>query len=649
MSKIKLIPISEQKIPLVKDWQTSTEDFKLNGFGVGLVCGKLSGGVEGIDVDSKYDLTGNLWTNLKAAINKADPSILPKMTVQETMNGGYHMIYRCSKIEGNIKLAQRPASNEEAKSGEKVKVLIETRGEGGYFAVAPTEGYKITYGDLDKIQEITPEQRETLMAVCRSFDRVIKGEKKPTTRQVREIGDTTPFDDYDQKADVVALLEKHGWKAVKEKGRKTLMKRPGDTKAAYSGNWDEDKGWFTVFTTSTEFEAQKAYKPYAVYAVLECSGDWNLAAKKLYDAGYGNRKEKEITHKPKEYVKAKITESTDMEEFVSSKKDRAEYLQMVADGTLPMGKTTGIAELDNHWLFKAATFVIINGHDNVGKSVVIWYIMLLGAMYHRLKSIIYTGENSDGFVVRKLSEFYWGEKYEGMSKEKRDIAEDFIDEHFTIIKNREELYNYRDVIEMFRAINGKKKHDMAMIDPYNSLDVPVGVNEHSFHYKAVNELKQFGAANKLSIFINCHAVTGALRQLDADKYVSPPQKADTEGGGKFSNKADDFWTIHRIVDHPDEWMVTDIYIRKIKETETGGRPTTKGCPVRLRAKRDVVGFESYETRQDPIAYWHNVRAGNYAYRNNPETNTKEKVVEDWMKNLHDKDEEEVDLDAAFNS
>ena len=646
MSKIKLIPISEKKIPLVKDWQTSTEAFELNGHGVGMVCGKLSGGVEGIDVDCKYDLTGELWKELKAEIKEADPTILPKMTVQKTRNGGYHMIYRCEKIEGNLKLAQRPANEEEISKGEKVKVLIETRGEGGYFAVAPTEGYKVIFGDLNEIQQITPRQRETLMNVCRSFNELITEERKPTKRQSQQIGDTTPFDDYDRNADVVSLLEKHGWKVVKQKGDKTLLKRPGDTSAAHSGNWDEGKGWFTVFTTSTEFEPQKAYKPYAVYAVLECGGDWNEAAKKLYDAGYGDRKEREKAlhpEAPKEFVQAKITEATELHDFVAHEKDYSDYLKMVADGTLPMGKTTGIEEMDKHWLFKKSTFVIINGHDNVGKSVVIWYFFMLGAMYHGLKSIIYTGENSHGFVVRKLSEFYWGEEYKKLSPERRKLALEFIQKHFTIIKNKEDLYNYKDIIAMFKAINNKSSHDMAMIDPYNSLDVPVGVNEHSFHYKAVNELKQFGAANSLSIFINCHAVTGALRQISGDGYVKPPMKADTEGGGKFSNKADDFWTIHRVVDHPEDWMITDIYIRKIKETETGGKPTTKDYPVRLRSKGRVVGFETLNGF-DPIYQWHQIKAGNLPVIHNPETRTFEKQIPEWMT---EQEGEEIDLDAAF--
>jgi hypothetical protein len=58
------------------------------------------------------------------------------------------LYYRCDVIEGNQKLAQRPATAEEVKENpnEKVLVLIETRGEGGYVVAPPTDGYKLSAG-----------------------------------------------------------------------------------------------------------------------------------------------------------------------------------------------------------------------------------------------------------------------------------------------------------------------------------------------------------------------------------------------------------------------------------------------------------------------------------------------------------------------
>src|SRR4051812_37646215 len=108
IENLQFMPVKANKQPIVKGWQTSTEKHSLaNCEGVGLVCGKLSGGLEAIDVDEKYSLDGKLFENYKRLIHTIDPTLLSKLVIQKTKGGGFHMIYRCSKIEGNQKLANR--------------------------------------------------------------------------------------------------------------------------------------------------------------------------------------------------------------------------------------------------------------------------------------------------------------------------------------------------------------------------------------------------------------------------------------------------------------------------------------------------------------------------------------------------------------
>ena len=111
---LKFIPINGKKIPTVKEWQVSELEHDLsNCVGVGIVCGKLSGYIEAIDIDSKYDLTGKLFENYKRLIHELDKDLLQRLVVQKTRNNGYHFIYRCSVIAGNLKLANRPTTDEE--------------------------------------------------------------------------------------------------------------------------------------------------------------------------------------------------------------------------------------------------------------------------------------------------------------------------------------------------------------------------------------------------------------------------------------------------------------------------------------------------------------------------------------------------------
>lgn len=623
---LQFIPITEKKFPMVKEWEKTRTVYDFSkAYGIGLVCGSISKNTEAIDVDCKYDLTGTLFERLKTSINAANKEILKKLVVQKTMSNGYHLIYNCQKIEGNLKLARRPTIEAEkeqtfkrtlakakidsetkpelkinpqevalkAAENDKVRVLIETRGDRGFIAIAPTRGYELIHGDLSKIETLTIEERNTLFTVCRSFNELVSEYKPVERREKKQIKGLTSFEDYNNRADVVALLEKNGWQVVGRKGSKTLVLRPGDTSSASSGNYDESKNWFTVFSTSTEFEPETAYLPYAVFAFLECKKDFSEASKRLYDLGYGDRIEKTIENNST--TPSRIDLLSEDFSFVANENDFGDYLNKWRKGTFEMGLSTGFKPLDKHFLFKRTNLVVVNGHDNVGKSTVIWYLAILSAILHNWRWIIFSSENSVGNVIRKLIEFYWCEPISAMSEEKFQIAKTFVIKHFSILKSDDDLYNYKDVLNMSKKLLNKSKYDGLMIDPYNSLKIELTsaskLSTHEYHYEAISEMKLFGKQNDCCVYVNCHAVTSALRTLGSDGFPQAPQKADTEGGGKFSNKADDFITIHRKVQSPNEWMYSELHIRKIKETETGGHTTPFNEPVKIKMVKGLVGFE----------------------------------------------------------
>lgn len=667
---LQFIPVNASKIPTVKNWQNSTERFDLsNCVAVGLVCGKPSGNLEVIDIDEKYSLDGKLCERYKRLIHEIDSNLLSKLVVQKTKNGGFHFLYRCSEIAGNSKLANRPTTEKEreetyqktyeaeiakstedakakkiaekAKQNDKVRVLIETRGIGGQVVCFPSVGYELVHGDFYGINEITPEQRETLHGIARQFNSVFEeiGYSKTKLKTDSKNG-ASAFEDYDERGDIVGLLESYGWKIVGQKGTKTIFLRPGQTTSQSSGNYDHGKKWFSVFTTSTEFEPQHAYRPYAVFATLECNGDFSAASKKLYELGFGA---KEI-NKPKEstrVIKSRIEIDDNDLSFLAKREDYEPYLKQVREGTLPQGLTTGMASMDEYFLFKEGNLVMFNGHDNAGKSVVVWWLALLSAMYHGWNWIVFSSENTLGSILRKMIQFYWGKSLAGkfqMSFTEEKIAKEFIEKHFDFIKSEEEMYNYKDIINMVKKASKNKKYHCVMIDPYNSLKIDLSgfskLSTHEYHYEALSDIKLYGKKNNIGFYINHHAVTASLRAKDGEKkYPVAPQKADTEGGGKVGNKADDFVTIHRITQHPTEWMVTEFHVRKIKDTDTGGKPTPLDMPVKLEMYRGGTAFkertEGMGRDVDPIQEWHN--------RN---LKQEQDLFDDWdskVKELKDKD------------
>jgi hypothetical protein len=98
-----------------------------NAHGEAIICGAVSGNLEVIDCDLKYDHEGKVRAGLMDAIPEA---IRERLQVVETRSGGWHLYYRCATIAGNMKLAQRPTTEAEANGNpsDKVRVLIETRG-----------------------------------------------------------------------------------------------------------------------------------------------------------------------------------------------------------------------------------------------------------------------------------------------------------------------------------------------------------------------------------------------------------------------------------------------------------------------------------------------------------------------------------------
>ncbi len=644
MEGLQFVPVNEHKQPIVKDWQQLVTKHNLkNCWGVGLVCGAPSGNVECLDIDLKYDLTGTLYERYKRLVHEMEPNLLNKLVVQKTKSGGYHFVYRCSEIAGNLKLANRGTTEsekndtykktynaeinkhgdeekavkvaEKAKENDKVRVLFETRGKGGQFVCNPTPGYEFVHGDLYSITEITPEERDVLHGIARQFNEVLEEVVIPKAKQIKTKG-LSPFDAYNESDDVVGLLRDHGWQIVKHKGGKTVFLRPGQTTSLSSGNFDHDKRWFSVFTTSTEFEPQKAYLPYAVFAVLECNKDYSLAAKKLLELGYGDKPEEKKPAESTRVIKSRVNVDDEDYSFVATPEDYDPYLQMVIDGTLPQGLTTGSPKLDEFFLFKEGNLVMTNGIDNTGKSVFTWYLLLLAALYHGWNGIIFSSENTLGNFMRKMIQFYCGKPMRGnysMSNKEYLTAKKFVEDHFTLIKAQEDLFNYKDIINMVKKIQKRKKHKYGLIDPYNSLKIDLSgfskLNTHEYHYEAFSELKAYGQQNNFGWFLNHHAVTAAARAKDGEKkYPLAPNKADTEGGQKAANKADDFITIHRLTQHPEDWMVTEVYVRKIKDTETGGRCTpldepvkfemyNSGCSFKERSEKGIYGI-------DPIHEWH---------------------------------------------
>ena len=174
----------------------------------------------------------------------------------------------------------------------------------------------------------------------------------------------------------------------------------------------------------------------------------------------------------------------------------------------------------------------------------------------------------------------------------------FIDSHFKFV-DCEELFTFDKLLKLAENIKDAWDYKGFLLDPYNSLiknrEVLKGISSHEYDYEATSRMRMFCKNKGVSIWLNTHASTEALRKKHSkeDFYAGhpiPPMASDVEGGGKFVNRADDFLVIHRYIQHPQDWMQSHIHVRKVKDIDTGGRPTPMDEPIRLRSIKNNVGF-----------------------------------------------------------
>lgn len=284
---LSVIPTNEDKTPAIKSWKKyQTELLKeddidnlFNSPGLAIVCGAVSNNLEIIDVDTKHDNSGRLWEDFIGLIEDNIPDVYNSLVISKTKSGGFHIYYRCTEIAGNLKLA----------INENKEVLLETRGEGGYIIAPPSPGYEYIKGNPLNIPKITPKDREILFGIAKSFNEIIDSKelKHPSREYNNPTDSLSPFEDYNQRGDILGLLENSGWKIVNQRGDNINLLRPGDTNSKTSGGFHITKRVLNIFSSSTIFEPGKGYNPSTVFTFLECNGDKKDAYKKLLQLGYG--------------------------------------------------------------------------------------------------------------------------------------------------------------------------------------------------------------------------------------------------------------------------------------------------------------------------------------------------------------------------
>lgn len=344
--------------------------------GVGVIPGEVSGHVEMVEMEGAA-LTEGFYPVLLERLAAANLDALWLRIVtgytESTPNGGFHCLLRTDKAAGSQKLATRPMTRAEfnasltdtqvalyAAKPEKKKrafekaivLLAETKGEGGFTICAPTNGavhphgraWSIVSGGFASIAEVTCEERDGLYDVFHSLT-----ETRPATRaESVKLTPAAPFDgeapgdaynsDPHAHANVVRLMEGHGWTISEVVDGVTHMTRPGkDEGTSATVGFHDNPPMLHMFTSSSgDFDADDTYSPFGVYAILEHAGNHPAAARQLRRDGYGDTRYSR--------VEAPLVADDDSPAPIYAPIDWAEFwagdhhLEWVIDPVLPKGR-----------------------------------------------------------------------------------------------------------------------------------------------------------------------------------------------------------------------------------------------------------------------------------------------------------------------
>lgn len=273
---IAVHPTNADKTPMIPaDWKQGFGESAFNGaYGIGVICGKISGGIECLDFDNHFFDAKERLVEFLSIPEVKEIYEKYKLPIEVSMRNGYHIAYRCSVVGANKKLAIR--LNKETGKGE---ALIETRGEGGYFCAFPSPGYKVLRNDIFNIPVISPIERATLMDICCSYneytkDIILTEHEKPTGDRVGDL-----YNESSQAiTDMISLLEQEGWKQISKYG----WRRPNKTSGISATLGKLAPNIFFPFSSNSDpFDEGKPYTPFQVLAILKFNKDFKEAAKSL--------------------------------------------------------------------------------------------------------------------------------------------------------------------------------------------------------------------------------------------------------------------------------------------------------------------------------------------------------------------------------
>lgn len=278
---------------------------------------------EFIDIDSKNK--PGVDKQILKAIRSGWPELYDKLVIDKTPSGGCHIIYRSEVVGGKNILARVPGSPNPLAIVERI-----CSPKKQYIKISPSEGYELQQLNPFEIPMITAEERNFISAICASFNEV----RAPEVKKKEADREDSPWRVFNAANDWKYIrneLIDRNWSVYMDRPDKVLVKRPGNSQQAYSGIIYKDTNILYLFTSSSEFENEKAYTPFGVYAMIRHENNVGAALRQLASEGCGKNvfDEGQFWTRDKSKIKIKYTELLEWLHSIGYRKYKGSIVQEV--------------------------------------------------------------------------------------------------------------------------------------------------------------------------------------------------------------------------------------------------------------------------------------------------------------------------------
>ncbi|MDH6435575.1 hypothetical protein M2158_004052 [Streptomyces sp. SAI-144] len=315
--------------------------------GIAVVYGEVSGGIELIEFEGLAIRDGLLdeVTEIMEASGLGEPwAAILGGWVTESPSGGRHYRVRVkgADVPGNTKLASRLAREDEYTEADRqrlrekpnsriVRVLIETRGEGGYGLVEPSGGsvhasgrpYVRLAGGPGTIPVLDADTVGAIRDACRMVDALPQPEAvktAPRPAPPRADGSLRPGDDFEARASWEDILQGI-FRPLYTRGSETYWGWADGVRGVRATTGKDEHDRLFVFATGSEFQSEVPYSKFGAYALLNHGGDHKAAARELARQGYGSRHLASVGARPAAPAPASPTPDTAPDEQEHARTD----------------------------------------------------------------------------------------------------------------------------------------------------------------------------------------------------------------------------------------------------------------------------------------------------------------------------------------